>query len=95
LILVIFVEPPSEFWTGGDELAGDWRPTLLALGLFVFFFVGLQIPLIREFYGLPTLQQPLDYAVIFATTVIWTFFLRFVWRARLFERYLGIDLSNS
>jgi len=95
LILVIFVEPPSEFWTGGDELAGDWRPTLLALGLFVFFFVGLQIPLIREFYGLPALHQPLDYAVIFATTFIWTFFLRFVWRARLFERYLGIDLSSS
>jgi cation-transporting ATPase E len=95
LILVIFVEPPCEFWTGGDVLAGDWRPTLLALGLFVFFFAGLQIPTAREFYGLSALHQPSDYVVIIATVVIWTFVLRFVWRARLFERYLGVDLSNS
>lgn len=90
LILVIFVEPPCEFWAGGDDLAGDWRPTLLALGLFVFFFAGLQYLPLREFYGMSALRQPLDYVVILATTAIWTFVLRFVWRARLLERYLGI-----
>jgi len=95
LILVIFVEPPCEFWAGGDDLAGDWRPTLLALGLFVFFFAGLQIPPVQEFYGMTALHQPLDYGVIIATVIIWTFVLRFVWRARLIERYLGVDLSSS
>jgi cation-transporting ATPase E len=95
LILVIFVEPPSEFWAGGDELAGDWRPTLLALGLFVFFFAGLQFPPLRNFYGLTALHQPLDYALIIGTVIVWAVFLRFVWRARLFERYLGVDLSRS
>ena len=94
LILVVFVEPPCEFWAGGDDLAGDWRPTLLALGLFVFFFAGLQFPHLREFYGFSDLHHPWDYVVIIGTTVIWTFVLRFVWRARLFERYLGVDLSN-
>ncbi|NIP44595.1 MAG: HAD-IC family P-type ATPase [candidate division Zixibacteria bacterium] len=94
LILVVFVEPPSEFWVGGDDLAGDWRPTLLALGLFVFFFVGLQIPPVRDFYGFSDLHQPLDYVVIIGTTVIWAFVQRFVWRARLVERYLGVDLSS-
>lgn len=91
LILVVFVEPPCGFWAGGDDLAGDWRPTLLALGLFVSFFAGLQIPQVREFYGMSALHQPFDYVVIIATTVIWTFVLRFVWRARLLERYLGVD----
>jgi cation-transporting ATPase E len=95
LILVVFVEPPSEFWAGGDDLAGDWRPTLLALGLFVAFFAGLQIPLLRDFYGMSELREPLDYVVIVGITVVWTLTLRFVWRARLFERYLGIDLSSS
>jgi cation-transporting ATPase E len=95
LILVIFVEPPSEFWAGGDTLAGDWRPTLLALGLFVAFFAGLQIPLLRDFYGLSALRQPLDYVVIVGIALLWTFVLRFVWRARFFERYLGIDLSST
>ncbi len=94
LILVIFVEPPSEFWAGGDDLAGDWRPTLLALVLFVVFFAGLEIPVLRDFYGLSALHQPLDYVVLAAVTLVWTLVLRFVWRARLFERYLGIDLSN-
>ena len=32
LLLVIFVEPPTPWWTGGDVLSGDWRPTWLALG---------------------------------------------------------------
>jgi hypothetical protein len=95
LILVIFVEPPSEFWVGGDDLAGDWRPTLLALGLFVAFFAGLQTPLLRDFYGMSALRQPSDYLVIVGVAVIWTFVLRFVWRAHLFERYLGLDLSSS
>jgi len=94
LILVIFVEPPCEFWVGGDDLAGDWRPTLLALGLFVFFFTGLQFPPLRKFYGFSDLHQPLDYVAIIGTTVIWTFVLRFVWRAHLVERYLGVDLSS-
>jgi cation-transporting ATPase E len=94
LILVIFVEPPSEFWAGGDDLAGDWRPTVLALGLFVAFFAGLQIPALRDFYGMSALRQPSDYLVIVGIAVIWTFVLRFVWRAHLFERYLGLDLSS-
>ena len=95
LILVIFVEPPTDFWAGGDALAGDWRPTLLALGLFVLFFAGLQIPFLRDFYGLAELHQPADYLVIIGVTIVWTFLLRFIWRARLFERYLGIDLDNA
>lgn len=78
-----------------DDLAGDWRPTLLALGLFVFFFAGLQYLPLRKFYGLSALRQPLDYVVILATTAIWTFFLRFVWRARLLERYLDWILQIS
>jgi cation-transporting ATPase E len=94
LILVVFVEPPSEFWAGGDDLAGDWRPTLLALGLFVAFFAGLQFPFLRDFYGMSALRQPLDYGIIVGVAAIWTVVLRFVWRAHLFERYLGIDLSN-
>jgi cation-transporting ATPase E len=95
LILVIFVEPPTDFWAGGDALAGDWRPTLLALGLFVLFFAGLQIPFLRDFYGLAGLRQPADYLIIIGVAIIWTFLLRFIWRGRLFERYLGIDLDNA
>jgi cation-transporting ATPase E len=95
LILVIFVEPPTDFWAGGDALAGDWRPTLLALGLFVLFFAGLQVPFLRDFYGLAELHQPADYLVIIGVTFVWTFLLRFIWRARLFERYLGIELDSD
>ena len=57
-LLVIFVEPPTKWWAGGDVLSGDWRPTLLSLGLLILFLIFLATPAIREFYGLTLLRQP-------------------------------------
>ena len=37
ILLVIFVEPPTKWWAGGDVLSGDWRPTLLSIGLLILF----------------------------------------------------------
>jgi cation-transporting ATPase E len=93
ILLVIFVEPPTKWWAGGDVLSGDWRPTLLSIGLIILFFVFLLIPPLREFYGLTLLRQPDHYLVIALAVIAWVFVLRFVWRAKLVERYLNVDLS--
>jgi cation-transporting ATPase E len=93
ILLVIFVEPPTKWWAGGDVLSGDWRPTLLSIGLIILFFVFLLTPPLREFYGLTLLRQADHYVVIALAAVVWVFLIRLVWRAKLVERYLNVDLS--
>jgi cation-transporting ATPase E len=89
LLTVIFVEPPTEWWTGGDELSGDWKPTLLAIGLMIAFFVVVLVKPLRDVFALTEPGAPgLVTAVLFA--ILWVFVVRALWRSRAFERYLGI-----
>ncbi len=90
LVLIPFVEPPTLAWAGGDELSGDWRPTLLALGLFVLLIAVTLLPAIRHFFELAVLS-PLDWLLIGSAVVAWAVFLRYAWRINLFERLLGLD----
>lgn len=48
LLMIPFVVPPTTFWTGGSELSGDWRPTVLALGMVVVFLVIVVLPGVRS-----------------------------------------------
>ena len=93
LILVIFVQPPTRFWTGGDRLANDWRPTLLAIGLFVVLVLSPMIPVLDDFFGLEPLRSMQDILVIAGLTLIWMFVLRFTWKRHLLDRYLDLDLQ--
>jgi cation-transporting ATPase E len=94
LLLVIFVEPPLEFFVGGDELSGDTRPMILAGGMLLLFFLILFIPPVRDFFELLVLPLHL-YLIIGAGVVVWMFVVREVWRRRLFDRFLNIDLSAA
>jgi cation-transporting ATPase E len=91
LVLVPFVEPPTRWWQGGDDLSGDWRPTLLAGALLLAFIALLAISPLRLFFGLVPLS-PGTYAVIALIVVIWAIILRLVWRAQLLERFLGTEV---
>jgi cation-transporting ATPase E len=93
IMLVIFVQPPTRWWAGGDVLSGDRRPALLTIGLLILFGGFLATPVLRDFYGLTLLQQPAHYAVIALAAVAWLLAVRFIWRTRLLERYLNMDLS--
>jgi cation-transporting ATPase E len=92
LLIVVFAEPPTPFWTGGDVLSGDRRQTILALAMLVAFACILATPPLRDFFGLHLLG-PWDYAGIGALVVAWAFLLRAIWRARLFDRFLGVNLD--
>jgi cation-transporting ATPase E len=93
ILLVVFVEPPTKWWVGGDILSGDWRPAKLSFGLIVLFVIILATPFMREFYGLTLLQRPDHYLVIALAIIAWVILLRFIWRARLVERYLNVELN--
>jgi cation-transporting ATPase E len=90
LVLIPFVEPPTEAWVGGDVLSGDWRPTLLAVGMLGLYGVVVAVPPLRAFFELAVLR-PLDYLLLGAVVVAWALLLRFIWRTRLLERLLAIE----
>lgn len=89
LLTVIFVEPPTKWWVAGDELSGDWKPTLLAVGLMVMFFVIVFVKPLRNLFALAELGAPeLLSAIVLAA--LWLLLVRWLWRRRVFENYLGI-----
>jgi len=90
LILVIFVEPPTRWWVAGDLYSGDWRYTFLAIGIFGLYVAIVLIVPLRRFFELSTLSSIL-YIFIGGMTLVWMLTLRFVWRRRIFEKFLGIE----
>jgi cation-transporting ATPase E len=93
LVLLAFVEPPIRWLEGAERSRGDWRPTLLAGGLFLVFVGILAFEPLRAFLGLVSLPAR-TYGVIGLTVVAWAVILCFTWRTRLLERFLGIDLRS-
>lgn len=90
LWLVVFVQPPHKWFTGGDEYSGDWRPTFLAGGLLIAFILLMVIEPVRrlfEFVPLP----PSGYLLIAFVVLVWMLFIRLIWRRRWLERFLGVD----
>jgi cation-transporting ATPase E len=87
ILLVIFVEPPTEWWAGGDTLSGDWRPTWLALGLALAFILVIMTPL-RSIFALARINMGEALAVA-ATLVVWLFTVRLFWRQRIIARLVG------
>lgn len=92
LVLIAFVEPPVTTLAAGDTVSGDWRPGILAFGMAGVYCVLLFVPFARTFFGLTELRIQ-DLAVILAGVAIWAVALIFLWRSRLFERWLRIDTT--
>lgn len=90
LLLIPFVEPPSEAWVGGDDLSGDWRPSFLALGMLALFGLIMTTPALRNFFELTPLRGQ-DYLIITMGVIFWAILLRFIWRTRLFQRLIGLN----
>jgi cation-transporting ATPase E len=92
LFLVIFVEPPTPWWAGGNRLSGDWRPTLLAVGMMGAFVVITLIPALRALFVLSPLGWR-ELLLIASALGAWLFAVRATWRLRLLGRYLGVSAS--
>jgi cation-transporting ATPase E len=94
LLLVPFVVPPTNLWVGGSKLNGDWRPTLLALGLLVVYTLIIAIAPLRTFFSLTALTVR-GYLFIGAAALIWSVIQRWIWRANLLERFLQLDRKEE
>jgi cation-transporting ATPase E len=92
LLLVIFVEPPTKWWMGGDEFSGDWKPTIMAVLLIIGFFIVSAVPALRGIFALTELTL-FEWALIFGVTAIWLLAVRFFWRHSITARFLGIKYA--
>jgi cation-transporting ATPase E len=90
LLLVLFVAPPSRFWTGGSSLNGDRRPLVLTLGLFAAYGLILAVPPLRAAFELAPLSLEAN-LLLLGAALAWALGLRYIWRARLLQRFLGLD----
>jgi cation-transporting ATPase E len=89
LVLVVFVEPPTDALAVIEPRSTDRRPTILAILLAVAYLIVLAIPAGRELFAL----QPLgveELAIVAGAVAAWTVLLMLAWRHRVVERFLGI-----
>ncbi|NET46808.1 HAD-IC family P-type ATPase [Okeania sp. SIO2B3] len=92
LLLVPFMKPPTRLWVGGEPLSRDWRYSLVALALLGIYVIILAVPPLRQFFELSLLSAH-DYVVISWVALVWCLLLRYVWRAKLLDKFLGVDLG--
>ncbi len=91
--LIVFVEPPIPFMTGGSGLSGDWRPTISAGVMLAIYFLIVLISPLRQFFELEMLSLQ-EYALIGGIVLAWAISLRFIWKFNLLERFLGLRIST-
>jgi len=89
LILIIFVEPPIPFFEAGDDLSVDKRPSILAISMFLVFFLILILEPLRNFFEIIILPD-YWYMIIGGALLLWMFLLRYAWKAQWFERFLHL-----
>ena len=90
LLLIPFVAPPTEWFTGGAPLRGAWRPTLTAIGLLALFAGICALPLGRHLFELSTMTT-WEWAVVCGAAVAWALLVRLVWRSGLVDRLLRVE----
>ena len=93
VLLLLFLKPPTPAWVGGEPLHRDWRYTILAGMVLIIYLLILAVPFLREAFEL----YPLDLIHqlgIGLIALIWALMLRFIWRTRLLDRFLGIKIGS-
>jgi cation-transporting P-type ATPase E len=90
ILLICLLAPPIKTSVGNEGFKGDWRPSLLALGLLVSYAVMLAIAPLRTLFDLMPLRMS-DYALISMAVIAWGIGLCWIWRVRLLERLLQVD----
>jgi cation-transporting ATPase E len=93
--LILFLEPPYPLFLGWrKEISPDKRPALLALALFIWFLIIWTIDPLGYFFGILVKPARVTF-IILGVVVVWFFVMRAIWRANLFDRFLGLNKENS
>ena len=89
VLLMLFAEPPIQWFAGGSPYRGSWLVVGAAAALIAGYAVVMLVPALREFFELVPLP-PLFYAIIAGATALWVVLQRWVYRRHLLERFLDL-----
>jgi cation-transporting ATPase E len=93
LLLVLFAAPPGPWFAVVEDMDGDRRPAYLALAMVPTYAVIQTVPALREFFGMRG-KLTVDFGIIVLVVLVWMYVLRWVWEARIFDRFFGYDASE-
>jgi len=93
LLLIPFLKPPKTVWMAAEPLSGDWRYSIVALLSGLVYLAILFISPWREFFELSPLSV-LDTGFLGLIALEWCLIVRWTWRTRFFDRFLGINLRS-
>ena len=94
ILLMLFAEPPLKWFEGGAPFRQRNPFTIAAAAvMIVAYYVVLVVPFTRIFFQLAPLLS-FFHIVIIVATILWIFVQRWVWRARLLERFLMIQETH-
>ena len=89
LVLIVFVEPPNDWFAVAEPKTSDRRPTFLAIGLAVAYAAVLAVPAARDFFSF-TVPGPAEAALAIGAVALWIPLVRLFWKRRLVERFMGL-----
>ena len=87
-MLVLFIQPPSRIFVGVRPLTGDKRVAWLGITLFAIFVLGWNLPFLQRFFAIALRPDLFVLGFIVLFTLAWALTLMFVWRQRLYERWV-------
>jgi cation-transporting P-type ATPase E len=91
VLLILFLEPPHRLFLGWREkVSPDKRPAILAAALFVVLLAVWLVEPIGYYFGVLTKPEEVV-AQILGAVAVWFFLVRFIWRANLLDRFLGLN----
>jgi cation-transporting P-type ATPase E len=88
LVLVLFAAPPGPWFAVVEDMDGERRPAYLALAMVPIYAIILLVPQLRDFFGMRAVRS-VDFGVIAAVVLVWMYALRWLWEAKVFDRFFG------
>lgn len=93
-LLILFLKPPSRLFAAWTRPDGDKRPAGLVAVLVLAFSGLLFVPWFTDYFGLTEAAEPV-FETVLPALVLWFLVLTAVYRLRLLDRVLGLDLLEE
>ena len=91
--VVLFASPPNRGWADVEAVIGGWRPVALAIvALSGFVWIAMDARASGFFDLAPLSERDIVFAAV--VSIMWATALRWIWRAHLMERMLGLELDH-
>jgi len=89
ILLILFLEPPTNLLASWRPRSPDHRPAWLALGLITLFIICMYIPVVRNYFGFAPFVWR-TWRDVLIGLIVWGVGLWWLWRSHWMDRFLTI-----